>query len=754
MTSSSSSSAETTNSALMANGNHHHHHQQQNRRSQQQQNAQNLTPSNISPGHLNAFIQQQMPFHFSNGGGANNGGTQHQTNGSPHGFGAPGGNAVTQQNNISPIHFAGATISQQMQQQNNRSPLNYANTMTQQQQQQMLQGLTPELQQWFTSAFQQQQYNNTSPLNSHSAIPSNAFTMQQQHFQQDQQQQQAMQRFQLALAKQQNSSTTRQGMTPEILQFIQSFGNPQQQQQSLYLQQQQQLTAARAAIAKQQAMSQSQQQQQAPVRNTHSNGGGMSSPHPQMTPTTSSHYSSQKSSQQKASKKKSGKKSGRRGRPPKKKRAPDADFEEEEIYRRRKVKRSMSSHSTADDYTPSRHEEEVVEVRQTRRAGDLDRPIVNDILPVRWTHNVQVDAVPWGKIVEVKVDDDGKFLYYVHYVDYDRRLDEWVDETHLDLVHYTEHGSVRRNKRKKSNDHDEHHDDPRTKVKNVEKIQIGKHEIDSWYFSPYPMEVTNPEVNPEKKLFLCEFCLEYSRTERTLTRHMQKCKLRHPPGNEIYRDGDLSVFELDGCCERIYCENLCLLAKLYLDHKTLQYDVEPFLFYVMTVRDERGYHIVGYFSKEKFSSEDYNLACILTLPQYQKMGFGFLLIQFSYCLSRKEKKEGTPERPLSDLGRVSYESFWRFELIELLQTLAHAQDSVSIQELQQFTMMKEKDILHTLTKFDILRYHQGQHILCLSNEMLAKHNAKKTKLYKTIKQEKLLWIPHDFTRFKQSSNYI
>ena len=30
------------------------------------------------------------------------------------------------------------------------------------------------------------------------------------------------------------------------------------------------------------------------------------------------------------------------------------------------------------------------------------------------------------------------------------------------------------------------------------------------------------------------------------------------------------------------------------------------------------YHLVGYFSKEKCSSEGYNLACILTLPCYQR----------------------------------------------------------------------------------------------------------------------------------------
>lgn len=47
----------------------------------------------------------------------------------------------------------------------------------------------------------------------------------------------------------------------------------------------------------------------------------------------------------------------------------------------------------------------------------------------------------------------------------------------------------------------------------------------------------------------------------------------------------------------IYCQNLCLLAKLFLDHKTLYYDVEPFLFYVLTQNDNKGCHLVGYFSK-------------------------------------------------------------------------------------------------------------------------------------------------------------
>ena len=46
----------------------------------------------------------------------------------------------------------------------------------------------------------------------------------------------------------------------------------------------------------------------------------------------------------------------------------------------------------------------------------------------------------------------------------------------------------------------------------------------------------------------------------------------------------------------------------------------------MTLLFRYGYHIVGYFSKEKESPDGNNVACILTLPPYQ-----VLVIFCTYC---------------------------------------------------------------------------------------------------------------------------
>lgn len=392
---------------------------------------------------------------------------------------------------------------------------------------------------------------------------------------------------------------------------------------------------------------------------------------------------------------------------------------------------------------------------------------------------------------------DNELEYYVHYVGLNRRLDEWVttdrviqqsDESNketlcgnissyqdftnsnsnsanidqkfgsLDSQGITS-ASPQQSERKLTRNQKRRHDEINhvqksyaemdattaalekeheaiTKVKYIDKLRIGHFEIDTWYFSPYP-----EEYGKIGTLYVCEFCLKYMRFQKTYRYHLSECSKRQPPGNEIYRKETISVFEIDGKDEKLYCQMLCLMAKLFLDHKTLYYDVEPFYFYVLCEIDKRGAHIVGYFSKEKESPENNNVACILILPPYQRKGYGKLLIAFSYELSRREGIVGSPEKPLSDLGRLSYRSYWAYTLLELMKDCRATNQS--IRELSELSGITPDDIIYTLQSMKMIKYWKGQHVICVTPKTIIEHlqlpQFKKPQL--TIDPAYLRWNP-------------
>ncbi|OXB53734.1 hypothetical protein ASZ78_001823, partial [Callipepla squamata] len=331
-----------------------------------------------------------------------------------------------------------------------------------------------------------------------------------------------------------------------------------------------------------------------------------------------------------------------------------------------------------------------------------------------------------------------------------RRLDEWVDRNRLALSK-TLKDAVQKNseqflgevpeqpERKITRNQKRKHDEINhvqkipiilafqiTKVKYVDKIHIGHFEIDAWYFSPFP-----EDYGKQPKLWICEYCLKYMKYERTYRMHLVRdvwdmlgdmhdgqCQWRQPPGREIYRKSNISVYEVDGKDHKIYCQNLCLLAKLFLDHKTLYFDVEPFVFYLLTEVDRQGAHIVGYFSKEKESPDGNNVACILTLPPYQRRGYGKFLIAFSYELSKLESTVGSPEKPLSDLGKLSYRSYWSWVLLEILRDF---RGTLSIKDLSQMTSITQTDIISTLQSLNMVKYWKGQHVICVTPKLVEEH---------------------------------
>ncbi len=101
----------------------------------------------------------------------------------------------------------------------------------------------------------------------------------------------------------------------------------------------------------------------------------------------------------------------------------------------------------------------------------------------------------------------------------------------------------------------------------------------------------------------------------------------------------------------------------------------------------------------------------LTLPPYQRRGYGKFLIAFSYELSKLENRVGSPEKPLSDLGLLGYRSYWSQVLVELLRNERSA--NISIYGISEKTMMKADDIIGTLQALNLIQYYEGQHIIDL-----------------------------------------
>ena len=169
------------------------------------------------------------------------------------------------------------------------------------------------------------------------------------------------------------------------------------------------------------------------------------------------------------------------------------------------------------------------------------------------------------------------YEYYVHYLKFNRRMDEWVNAGAMDLstVDTTDvkganggggaggaagaAGAAAR-KRAAGAGGDDHADEDHaefdahalreheefTKVKNVERIELGRYEMETWYFSPLP-----PEAAAAKKLYFAEFDLAFFTRRDQMLDHLRKTRLQHPPGDEIYRKGAVSMFEVDGKKEKV-----------------------------------------------------------------------------------------------------------------------------------------------------------------------------------------------------------
>merc|ERR1719483_186734 len=130
------------------------------------------------------------------------------------------------------------------------------------------------------------------------------------------------------------------------------------------------------------------------------------------------------------------------------------------------------------------------------------------------------------------------------------------------------------------------------------------------------------------------------------------------------------------------------------------------------------------------------------MPHCQRKGYGRMLIDFSYLLSKVEKQPGTPEKPLSDLGRVSYHSYWKSVVLEYLAKI-RGRGHVTIQQLSADTALHPHDIALAFMLLGFIRKSvDNKFILAIDWTKVDSHMDKVKKALRIqIDPDALRWVP-------------
>lgn len=299
--------------------------------------------------------------------------------------------------------------------------------------------------------------------------------------------------------------------------------------------------------------------------------------------------------------------------------------------------------------------------------------------------------------------------------------------------------------------------------RNIKRVRLGHYEFDTWYgnaayFANNHTELgyiqsnrgrlkKAEEIIPSEYwidlLHVCEYCFKYTTNEQEMTIHTSKCQynIEKPTiGKLVYRDDERNHYirEIRGFQTPLFCQNLSLYVKLFLDDKSVYYNVDHFNYYVIYGELMGKIVPMGYFSKEILAYEnDNNLACICIFPPFQRRHLGSLLIEFSYALAKHTPGQvySGPEFPLSPYGKITYLSFWLKLLVPIVNKL---KGKFTLRDIAKVTGYRREDILLTLEYMGVL-VEEGQ--VCLSKEnfrMWCKRKGYST--YKAVINEECLLL--------------
>lgn len=133
---------------------------------------------------------------------------------------------------------------------------------------------------------------------------------------------------------------------------------------------------------------------------------------------------------------------------------------------------------------------------------------------------------------------------------------------------------------------------------------------------------------------------------------------------------------------------------------------------------------------------------ILVLPCHQRKGYGKLIISLSYELSKIEEKVGSPEKPISDLGKVSYMSYWSSTLLKLLAARPWASDAIAIEDLSRLTCITTDDIIECLKSLHILIWYKGKWVFSETalQQCLREREEKRVEVAKKIEDPTAIFV--------------